>query len=68
MTDRLAYRVPEVCKMLGISRATLYRRVKTGEIAILKLGGIALVEREGLERMLAATPDQPPGVARDVVK
>ena len=52
MTERLVYRVPEVCKMLGISRATLYRRVKTGEIAILKLGGIALVKREALDRLI----------------
>ena len=55
--DRLAYRVPEVCKMLGISRATLYRRVKTGEIAILKLGGRTLVKREGLDRLIETLKD-----------
>jgi excisionase family DNA binding protein len=52
MTGRLAYRVPEVCKMLGISRATFYRRVGSGEIALRKLGGVSLVTRESLERLV----------------
>src|SRR5580765_6301788 len=51
-----AYRVPQVCAMLGISRATLYRRVKTGEIAIHKLGSISFVKREGLEALLETLP------------
>jgi len=60
MTERLAYRVPEVCAMLGISRATLYRRVKTGEIAIHKLGSISFVKREGLEALLETLPSAEP--------
>ena len=58
--DRLVYRVPEVCAMLGISRATLYRRVKTGEITIHKLGSISFVKREGLERLLQTLPESEP--------
>ena len=54
MTERLAYRVREVCTMLGISRATLYRRAKTGEIAIHKLGSASFVKREGLELLMSA--------------
>jgi excisionase family DNA binding protein len=50
-SDRLAYRVPEVCRMLGISRATFYRRVGSGEMSIKKLGGVSLVTRESLVRM-----------------
>jgi excisionase family DNA binding protein len=60
MTERLAYRVPEVCAMLGISRATLYRRVKTGEIAIHKLGSVSFVKREGLETLLETLPRADP--------
>jgi excisionase family DNA binding protein len=52
MVDRLAYRVPEVCAMLGISRATFYRRVTTGELSVKKLGGVSLVTRESLERLI----------------
>jgi excisionase family DNA binding protein len=52
MTDRLAYRVPEVCAMLGISRATLYRRVKSGELTIHKLGSVSLIKRGDVELLL----------------
>lgn len=51
----LAYRVPQVCAMLGISRATFYRRVGTGELTIKKLGGVSLVTRESLERWVGET-------------
>jgi excisionase family DNA binding protein len=67
MNDRLAYRVPEVCRMLGISRATFYRRVTTGELSVKKLGGVSLVTRESLERLIAA-PDATPGLAGDAVR
>ena len=52
MTDRLAYRVPEVCAMLGISRATLYRRVKSGDLTIHKLGSVSLIKRGDVELLL----------------
>lgn len=58
--DRLVYRVSEVCAMLGISRATLYRRVKTGEITIHKLGSISFVKREGLDRLLETLKEAAP--------
>lgn len=48
----MAYRVPQVCAMLGISRATFYRRVESGEIVIRKLGSVSLVTRESLERLI----------------
>ena len=54
--------------MLGISRATFYRRVTTGEIAICKLGGVSLVTRESLERLVGRPPDATPDVARDAVR
>jgi hypothetical protein len=59
MTDRLAYRVPEVCAMLGISRATLYRRIKTGDLALTihKLGSVSLVVKpENLSMFLSMFP------------
>lgn len=59
MTERLAYRVPEVCAMLGISRATLYRRVKTGELTLTihKLGSVSLVVKpESLSMFLSMFP------------
>jgi excisionase family DNA binding protein len=52
MTERTAYRVHEVCAMLGISRATLYRRVKSGELTIHKLGAVSLIKRGDVELLL----------------
>jgi excisionase family DNA binding protein len=68
MTVRLVYRVPEVCEMLGIGRSTFYRWAESGEIAVLKVGGMTFVNRDELERLTKvriATPDQPHGSARD---
>lgn len=55
MTDRLAYRVPEVCAMLGISRWTLYRDAKAGKIQIEKRGRMSFVFREALESYRSAS-------------
>ena len=55
MTDRLAYRVPEVCAMLGISRWTLYRDAKAGKIEIEKRGRMCFVFREALESYRSAS-------------
>jgi excisionase family DNA binding protein len=55
MTDRLAYRVPEVCAMLGISRWTLYRDAKAGKIEIEKRGRMSFVFREALQRYRSAS-------------
>ncbi len=68
MTDRLVYRVPEVCKMLGIGRSTFYRWAESGALTVLKVGGMTLVNRDELERLTGArirTHDAPPGLARD---
>jgi excisionase family DNA binding protein len=52
MTDRLAYRVPEVCAMLGISTSMFYKLKQAGKISTLKLGSMTLVKRTELERLI----------------
>ena len=51
MTDRLVYRVPEVCKMLGIGRSTFYRWAESGEMSVIKVGSLTFVNRDELERL-----------------
>jgi excisionase family DNA binding protein len=64
--DRLAYRVPEVCRMLGISKSMFYNLVSRREIMVHKLGSITLVKHEELERVVKALPPgQPPDGAVD---
>ncbi len=65
MTDRLAYRVPEVCAMLGISKSLFYKRVAAGQIPLTKLGSVSLVTRESLDRLIGAPPGAPPDLAKD---
>ena len=49
--NRVLYSVKEAAVTLGISRDTVYRLVKTGEIPALELGGIR-IRSEALESFL----------------
>lgn len=50
--ERLTYSVSEVAQLLGISRASAYTHVRTGEIPSITLGGRIVVPRRALEAML----------------
>ena len=54
MTDRLAYRVKEVCRMLGIGKSTFYKLTQAGKISTMKIGSVTLVKRTELERLIEA--------------
>lgn len=47
--------IPEACAALRISRATLYKLVKRGALAITKVGGKSLIPEEAI-RMLVGVP------------
>ena len=49
--ERFAYRVPDACTALGISRTSLYELVKRGELTLIKIAGRTLVPRSELERL-----------------
>ena len=51
-TAKLAYSVPEVAKMLSISRASAYAYVRTGEIRSVTIGGRIIVPRKVLDELL----------------
>jgi len=44
--------VPEVAKLLGISKQSAYNAVARGEIAVLRIGKRFLVPRAAMERVL----------------
>lgn len=50
---RLAYRIDEAAKIVGLSRATLYRRMKAGLLTTTKVRGRRLIERAELKRLKA---------------
>lgn len=51
-TTRRTVTVDEVATLLGISRASAYEGVRSGEIPSVRIGRRILVPRMGLERML----------------
>jgi excisionase family DNA binding protein len=50
--DRLTYRVDEVVRLTGLSRATLYRLAARNELPFIKVCGRTLVARTDLEAMM----------------
>jgi excisionase family DNA binding protein len=52
--ERLTFDVPQVGRLLGLSRNNTYELVKTGHIHAIRLGKRLLVPKSEVERLLAA--------------
>lgn len=48
MTDRLAYNIHEAAAVLGVSRASIYKRVKAGDLTTFKWCGRTLIRADVL--------------------
>ena len=44
--------INEVCKLIGISRRTVYRLIEQGDIKKIKIGSRTLIKRSALKRLL----------------
>ena len=51
---RLAYSVPEVAKLVGLSRRQIYVEFEQGRLSSIKVGRRRLVRRSDLDRWLTA--------------
>ena len=49
---RRALTVPEAAASVGVSRATIYRWITSGQLASVKIGGIRRVTPEAIDTML----------------
>lgn len=49
------FTIPEACERLRISRATLYKLVKQGQLTLVKVGGKSLIPEEALHKLLGVT-------------
>jgi len=45
--------IPETMDLLRVSRATVYRRISSGDLELVKLGSKALITGRSLERVIA---------------
>lgn len=51
-TERLAHPIDEAAHMIGSSRATIYRLVKTGQLRMVKILGRSVITRESIDALL----------------
>lgn len=51
---RMAYRIPEVVKIIGISRAAVYRELKERRLHAIKVGNSTLITAEALKKWLTS--------------
>ena len=50
--QRLAYRIPEAAKAIGVSTDTIYRLIASGRLRTVKLGSIRLVSAKALRKLI----------------
>jgi excisionase family DNA binding protein len=50
-TPRLAYRTDELARLLGVSRATIERRIKDGTLKTTKILGVRLIDAESVKAL-----------------
>ena len=44
--------IPQLAKVMSVSRATVYRKVRSGEIAVKKVGRTYVISNEDIDRAL----------------
>jgi excisionase family DNA binding protein len=64
MSTKYSYTVPEVLRITGIGRTTLYAEISADRLRAVKLGRRTLILAEDLQRWLAALPCISSEVAR----
>lgn len=60
MTDRLAYGIHEAATALGISDRGIWRLVKAGDLATIKIGARALIPAPLLQALVERLQGTPP--------
>ena len=50
--------VPEVARLLGCARATIYQAIREGQVPSIRVGRRILVPRAALQRMLEAAGER----------
>jgi hypothetical protein len=56
MVERVAAAIPDACRISGLSRSEIYRRLAAGDIQAIKSGSRTLVLMDSLRAHLASLP------------
>ena len=59
MSELATIKVKEVAEILGVSRPTVLRYVKAGQLPAIKIGRAVLILRKPLEKLLNLEPKTP---------
>ena len=54
MKEQQLYTIAQACSKLAISKASLYRLIKNGEIPCIKIGSSSRISEQALERFVSA--------------
>ena len=64
MSQTVSVTIPEACKLIGISRSSLYEALADGKLHAVKFGNRTLIPYEELKRCIAALPEWKPELQR----
>jgi excisionase family DNA binding protein len=62
--EPLAYSPMEAARRLGVGRSTIYELIKSGDLAISKLGTRTLIHDESCRRVLLSHTVEPDGAKK----
>lgn len=51
--ERLGYTIPEVCRIVPCSRATVYRLINQNKLELLKIGGRSIIPARSLRNLFS---------------
>lgn len=54
---RLGLRLDEFCALTGMSKATLWRRIRCGDVRVVRIGALPLITHAELVRLGLIDPD-----------
>lgn len=54
LSERLSVRIPVAVELTGISRTKLYELIRTGQVAIVKVGAATVIPMESLRQFIDA--------------
>jgi len=64
MEHPVSVTIPDACKLIGISRSSLYEALADGKLHAVKFGNRTLIPYEELRRCIAALPEWQPECQR----